>query len=433
MMTRRYLLFFTTILLLSKVYAQRQQNVLELTPEQIEAIFIKQNLDLIAEKMSVSIADAAIAQARLWENPSLSIDGVNFWSTNAQRGGEREVIPPLFGSFARNTQFSVELSQLVSLSGKRSKLIGMEKVSKEIAMAQFEDVLRGLKAELRKSVCEMIYLSSYRKVLETQSQSLSLLIDTYTKQVAQGNLAKNELLRLQAALFEVENELNEIQSALNGQQKNIKALLNAEPFVVIEILDGTRRIPNPEHYVLADLTTSAMNARPDVTKSKLQTEYYGKSLKYEKSQRVPDVAFGVNYDRRGGVWHDFVGFSMGMDIPLFNRNQGNIKAAKLSISQSSYQTQKQQNLVQQEVVEAYHNYAIAYGFYKKIDNNPLIGELDSMLEVYAHNLIGKNISMLEYIDFMDTYKSTKQTWLTAQKNVSVQFEELQYTVGTKIK
>lgn len=429
---KRHLSLFIFASLLVSASAQ-QQKVLKLTSQQIESIFLEQNLDLIAEKMNISIADAAISQAKLWENPSLSIDGVNLWSTSGQREGEKEVIPPLFGSFARNTQFAVELSQLIHIAGQRSKLVKMEKVSKEIAMAQFEDVLRGLKVELRKSVCEFIYLGAYRNVLGTQIKSLSQLIETYARQVVQGNLSKNELLRLQAALFEVENELNEVEAEFNGQQKNLKSLLNSEPFNTLEITDGNKAIPDPEQFSLIELATIAMDSRPDVNAAQLETRYHTRSLTYEKAQRVPDLTLGASYDRRGGVWGDFIGFGISMDIPMFNRNQDNIKSAKLNIAQSNYLAQKQQNLAQQEVVEAYQNYFQTYGFYKKVDNNPLIRELDGMFDIYARNLLDKNISILEYIDFMDTYKSTKQAWLTAQKNASIQFEELQYVVGIEIK
>jgi cobalt-zinc-cadmium efflux system outer membrane protein len=56
-----------------------------------------------------------------------------------------------------------------------------------------------------------------------------------------------------------------------------------------------------------------------------------------------------------------------------------------------------------------------------------------MLDIYTRNLLKKNISMLEFIDFMDTYKSTKQMVLTAQKQVGVLFEELECAVGTTLK
>lgn len=427
---KRYLLFIFLIILFSNISGQEK---LKLTPDQIEALFLKQNLQLIAEKMNISIADAEIVQAKLWDNPNLSIGGVNLWSTSNQRGGEPEVIPPLFGSFAKNTQFSVELSQLIQTANKRGKLIAREKLSKEITIQEFEITLLGLKFELRKSINEITYLQSYLNVLKNQQQYLSQLVEAYKKQVLQGNVAKTELFRLQSSLLEIENESNEISVELNSQLKNLKTLLSIDPLVNIEIEENKRNIINPVSISLTQLLQQSEENRADIQKSKLQTKYFEKSLSYEKSQRIPDITLSANYDRSGGVWKDFVGFGVSFDIPFFNRNQGAIKAARISLNQSQYMEKQQLNQAQNEVVEAYTNYLQAHDFYQRISNNELLAELDSMLEIYTKNLLNKNVSMLEYIDFMDAYKSNKQTVLTAQKKMQIQFEELQYTIGTEIK
>jgi len=93
---------------------------------------------------------------------------------------------------------------------------------------------------------------------------------------------------------------------------------------------------------------------------------------------------------------------------------------------------QQQNKAQHEIAEFFNNYSKAYDFYNKIDNSNLSTEFDNMLEVYAKNFLNKNISMLEYIDFMETYKSNKQILLSAKKNLNIQFEELQHKTGVDI-
>ena len=55
-----------------------------------------------------------------------------------------------------------------------------------------------------------------------------------------------------------------------------------------------------------------------------------------------------------------------------------------------------------------------------------------MLDVYTKNLMEKNISMVEYMDFMETYKNAKQAVLAAKRDVQLGLEELSYTIGTEI-
>lgn len=425
-------LFILICATLSGNIHQASAETIKLTSEEIEAIFLKQNLLLLAEQMNISIADAEIAQAKLWENPTLSFSDINLWSSKSQREGESEVIPPLFGSFAKNTQFSIELSQLIQTANKRGKLISREKVSKEIAIQEFEIILRGLKTELRKSISEIIYLQNYLNVLLNQEESISQLVNSYKKQVAQGNIAKSELLRLQSSLLEIENENQETSTELNEQLKILKSLLSVEPLVEIEIIDNQTVLLSPTQIPLSSLLEKTTENRVDIKLSKLQTQYFDKSLAYEKSQRMPDITISANYDRRGGVWRDFIGFGVSIDLPFFNRNQGGIKAAKLSYEQSIYNEKQQINQAQHEVVEAYNNYRQAYSFYKKTSSNELLSELDNMLSIYSKNLLNKNISMLEYIDFMEAYKDNKNTVLNSKKKMQLQFEELQYIVGTEI-
>ncbi len=421
-----YFLFITSV-------SGQVQPILKLTSEQIEGLFIRQNLQLISEKCNISMAEAAIAQAKLWDNPGISLGNVNLWSTSSQRGGESEVIPPLFGSFGKNTEFSVELSQLIQTANKRGRLVNREKVSKEMAVRNFEEVLSGLRTELRRSMDEIIYLQSYSKILIQQESSLDNLIGSYKKQVQQGNLSKMELLRLQSSLLELNNEMNEVQTELNARQRTLKVLLNADPLQIIEIESGEPVVKDPDEMTFSNLFELASENRPDLQLSRLKMQYDEKNLSYEKAMRVPDLNFSVSYDRAGGVWNDFIGFGVSFDLPVFNRNQGNIKAAQISIDQNNYLNKQQINVAQQEIIEAYNNYIRQYRFYNKTKENTLFAELDNMLDSYARGLLNRNISMLEYIDFMDTYKSNKQTMLLARKNLAIQFEELQFTVGTSIK
>ncbi len=407
--------------------SSQQWEVLRYTPSQIEALFLEQNLQLIAEKMNINLVDAEIAQAKRWDNPELSLGSVNFWGT----GKQREELD--MSAFPKNTQFSVELSQLIQTARKRSKLVNRTKVSKQIAIEEFEEVLSGLKAELRKLIGEAEYIQSYSSVLSDQQKSLEQLIIAYKKQAAQGNIAKTELLRLQSGLLELEKEINETEVTFNEQQKNLKSLLNISPFIRIEIESGNDVMPAPDPVWLASLFETAFESRPDLKRGELQTRFYEKSLIYEKSQRIPDVTLNVNYDRYGGIWKDFAGIGISFDLPFLNRNQGNIKAAEIGLYQNLHLVQQQQNVAMHEITEAFANYTRAYNFYKKIAENELLTELDTMFDLYTKNLLNKNISMLEYIDFMESYRSNKETMLSARKNRYVSFSELQYTTGSDLK
>lgn len=412
--------FFTV-----QLFAENQK--LQLTASEIEALFIHQNLELIAEKLNISIIDAAVIQAKVWDNPIFSINGLNLWSTESQRGGE--TIPPFFGSFGRNTQFSIELTQMITISGKRAKLVNVEKISREMTLVQFEQILLGLKLELRKTVTNILYLEQSKDVLEKEFGALNELIASSEKQYEKGNLSKNELFRIQSALLAIEHEQNSIQIEINAEQKKLKNLLSENSEISISILPDEKELPHPETFNLSELTKNALEYRNDINLQKLQTEYYNQTLKFEKSKRIPDLNLSIMYDRRGGVWRDFVGFGVGIELPVFNYNQGAIKAAKISRQQSEILAQQQEKIIFNEITEAYMNYLNLYNFHQKTTQNKIITELDEMLKVYTKNLLTRNISMVEYMDFLGTYKNTKQITLATKRDVCLQLEDLEYVAA----
>jgi len=418
------LLCIVLILCKHKIYAQE---TLKITIEQAEKQFLEKNLQLLAERCNINIADAAIVQAKLLNNPTIGIGDVNFWNPNAA-----DELGVSQSSFGNRIVFSVELEQIIRTAGKRRKLVDLEKVSKEIAIQEFEAFLLGLKTELRTNMHEIIYLQSYIEVIQVLQESVNNLVQVYKNQTSAGNIAKSELIRLQSSLIELETEANELLTELHILYKNLKILLNIAPQTEISILSSTAAAKNPQDLSLNGLFEMAKNARPEFLLSDLNIAYNEKLLVYEKSQRTPDLGLIINYDRYGGVWKDFLGLGVRFDIPTFNRNQGNIKMAKLKIEQSNYNAEYQKNVILHEIAENYEHYTLKYNYYKKLMDNDFSEDLESMFDAYSRNMYNKNINMLAYVDFMYAYKTTKRSILIAKKNMDINFAELQFSVNGEI-
>jgi len=395
------------------LFAATAQEITLSSPK-IEAMFLEQNLELIAGQMDISIADAAVAEAKVWDNPEFSINDINIWSAG------------------REKQFSVELTQMVSLTARRVKLANVEKIAKEIAVKQFEELLRGLKMELRGSIAELVYLQNFLELIEKQRKFLDEVIAGYQIQYEKGNVARSELIRLQTEFFSVESEINDMQTELNALQKTLKNLIAVEPSVVIVVLDDKNNLPSPLSINPNELIATALVSRPDLQSATLQCEYHKKDIIYQRSLAIPDVSFAIQYDRYGGVWDNFFGIGVGMQLPVFNRNKGAIKTAKIQLKQSELLVEQNRKTLQNEIIESYRNYSNTYTFLERNLKNPALNELDDMLEVYAKNLVERNISMVEYMDFMSSYRSAKEMLLKNQKELRLQFEQLQFSVGKDI-
>src|SRR5690606_4002179 len=146
------------------------------------------------------------------------------------------------------------------------------------------------------------------------------------------------------------------------------------------------------------------------------------------SDLIPDLTFGVNYDRNGSTMLDFVGIGVSFDLPVFNRNKGNITKAKLQIENAKVQKEQTALTIKNEIFLAYKSLQQAIDFVKNIEPD-YENDLDLLLENYTKNFTSKNVSMLEYFDFMDAYLENKKIILEAQKDVNIKAEELNYSLG----
>ena len=144
---------------------------------------------------------------------------------------------------------------------------------------------------------------------------------------------------------------------------------------------------------------------------------------------VPDFSLSLNYDRLGAYGTNFLGAGIEFNLPFFNRNQGGIKQARIAIDQSKVQLQNQQNQIESDLATnfkaALRLEKLSNGFdpHFKTDFTNLIQEVFKNYEKH-------NISMLEFLDFYDSYKTNTLQLNTLQLNRVISLEQLNYVTGT---
>ncbi len=414
----------------------RAQDTLVLGREQCESIFLENNLQLLAERLKIDEAEARLLQAGLWPNPTFSVDEVNLWTTGKGTNNLNyfgEGLPPLSGSDWKNQQINVELEQLVRTAGKRKKMMALEQVSVDMAGQYLEDLLRNLKREFRNNLTELQYLQMYKEVYEKEASSVKQLLTAYQRQVEQGNIGKGEYIRLKALDLEISGEINRLERETNKVQKELKVLMRL-PVGITLVLDEEGFVPSIEKIkeVLPEyLIARASDHQPELKLAELEKTYADKSYAYERAMRVPDVTFKAGYDRGGNFMLDFIGFGFSLDLPVFDRNQGNIKAAKIEQEQARLMFEQKELEVRSGIMLAYNDLMASVSFLESID--PSYGdELESLLDSYTRNFRERNISMLEYLDFLETYLQNRDIILGSAKNAREKLEDLQFEIGKDI-
>ena len=128
----RAFLFLLFLLLAGKMCAQQVAGTLTL--KEAEQRFLERNLSLIAERYNIDMAQAQVLQAKLFENPVISLEQNVYNRLNGK-----------YFDFGKEGEAVVEIEQVIHLAGQRNKQVRLEKINKEIAEYQFEEVMRTLR------------------------------------------------------------------------------------------------------------------------------------------------------------------------------------------------------------------------------------------------------------------------------------------------
>ncbi len=93
--------------------------------------------------------------------------------------------------------------------------------------------------------------------------------------------------------------------------------------------------------------------RPDLKIAQSKRRASEADLKLQRALAFPEVSLKGSYDKAGNFINDYWAIGLSISLPIFNRNQGNIKAAKLAILQSGQQEAYEQQQAENELYTCY--------------------------------------------------------------------------------
>ncbi len=425
MMYMRYLLVIG-VFILSTFHSLAQDNSSrELARREIEQQFLSANLTLLAGKYQIEQARAAILQARLWPNPTFSISEVNLWKNNPA-----ETMPSLVGKWGKHQQVSMELEQIIETAGKRKKRIQLERLNLKSQELEFEETLRNLKFDLRESIIELQALQVQETLYQSQFELFSNLSDAFFKQWKEGNVSEMEYVRIHSEMLSFQNELTEIRNDKLTRIQRIKTYINLDeaPLIVIADTLNIDRFITPQ---ILQWKIDAMENRADFRLAGNQVELSRQQLAVEEAERKPNVQLNLGYDRGGNIMQDFIGIGASIDLPIFNRNQGNVKIARLEIEKSNATLTQHKLSIVNELDASVSRLTQLQSIIEKLGGQ-FEDQLDRSLEKYTRNFQSRNISVLEFVDFVSSYLDSKKNLIDRKEQYLKTIEELQYVIGKDI-
>ena len=395
-----------------------QEGVVRLSLDDALERFAACNLSLIAERYHVDMAEAQVTQAKLFENPVVSFEQ-NVYNRNNGK----------YFDLGKEGEAVVEIEQLIYIAGQRNKRVRLEKLNKEMAVYQFEEVIRTLRGELKEKFVDLYYTRKSLSVYDREIGYLSTVLDVYKEQNAKGNVSLLEKSRIQALLLSLKQERNGISNEAVALEGDLRLLLGLKREEVPEPLFDESALDRIEleKLPLAELS-ARMAGRPDLKQAEAGIRASEADVRLQRSLAFPEVSLKGAYDRAGNFCNNYFAIGLSVSVPLFNRNQGNIKSARLSVLRNNTLAEQARRQADNELFACYTKLAKALELYRSSDYE-LERDFDRIIEGVNAGFRKRNISLLEFIDYYEAYKETCLQLYEMKRDVVMAAEGLNTIVG----
>jgi cobalt-zinc-cadmium efflux system outer membrane protein len=324
------LLFLLSATALGQVVSEPRREVIPPGPlmklEDFEAMALQRNPTLAQADAAIRAAEGRQRQAGLFPNPVAGYFLEEF----------------AFRSPGETAEQGAFIEQTIPLGGKLGKARNVFVRERDQAVIQAEAQRLRITNSIRVSYFET--LGAQRLVeLRADLSQLAREAVAITKELANvGQADRPDQLEI-----EIEAERAEIEF-LNAQNDWTRAWQTLAAIVGNPTLAPTRLAGNPEDDLAplseTQLLDTLLQQSPDLRVARTGVERARAVVARERAQRVPDLflrgGLGYNYERFEPVTPSLAGqrkglegrLEVGVNVPIFNRNQGGIAAAEAELA-----------------------------------------------------------------------------------------------------
>lgn len=294
---------------------------------EFEALALKKNPTLKQAQSIVQTSAGLARQAGLWPNPSVGYLGEEIRG-GSSRGGEQ-------GAFVQ---------QNIVLGGKlrlRRNAYAQQRKADEIGVEEQQLDVRG--------AVQMYFYSALAQLrrVETRRELLSVASDAAATAQQLANVGQADAPDILQA--EVEAEQAKLQF-VRAQREYIQfykqlAAVAGDPGMPLALLEGNLENPpaiDPDNYVQDLLANS-----PTLKRAQLEASNAEAELARDKREAVPDLLLRAGAQQNREI-NDLSGKPVGaqgfatasIQLPIFNRNQGNVEASQAKVERAQQEVER---------------------------------------------------------------------------------------------
>jgi cobalt-zinc-cadmium efflux system outer membrane protein len=361
-----------------------------LTLEYLSNLAVENHPVLRRDRARITSAEGGAIQAGLYPNPEFNTNN-----------------PEVFAG--RQSLFNAGIMQEFVVKGKRQldRAAALRTVQQtELSLMQDRyALLTMVRNQFYQTLAAQVRVEVLQRMLTITQASLKTAQD---REAPAGVGTKTEVLLLSVDYNKTLADLENARRILEGEQKQLAALVSS-PGLVNGPVDGSLTIDPPtfDEQILNQFVTEQ---HPQVQISKIEIDKNKVLLKRAEAEPYPNITLGPSYQWGLTNGNDQYWLTITFPIPVSNRNQGNIQAARANINDSVEALGTVQLEMLRHVAEAYSRYRGALEQAQRYKTN-LIPDSVKALRLSASGYRSGFVELAEYLQVQRTVIQTQKDYI----------------------
>lgn len=401
------------------VQAAPQNPPARVTLDEAVDLALKHNHSLQAARTTILQNQAQEITANLRPNPVGLVDEqyLPFFSPHAFTGDYVN----------QSAVFDLGLSYLIERGKKRQHRLEAAKDQTAVTSAQVTDNERTLTFNVASQFISAVLAQAELDLAEKDLASFQQTVDISQASYTAGAMSGGDLLKIKLQLLQFQMDVSAAKLARVQALASLRQLLGYESVPESYEVVGELEY-KPVKLGEDDLKALALRQRPDVRAAQLGVTSAQSQFTLAQANGKRDLDTTFTYNHLGGVNTGSLFFNM--EIPIFNRNQGEIARTRYAITQSQELSSEQASIALTDVTNSYEGLRTndevvqlyQSGYLKQAEDSRDISQY-----AYQHG----SASLLDYLDAERSYRTTEFAYRQALANYMTSLEQLRQAVGTR--
>jgi cobalt-zinc-cadmium efflux system outer membrane protein len=412
-------IFAAAAMLFLLAEACSSQNTTRITLDQAIDLALAHNHSLQATRTLILQNQAQEVTANLRPNPTLGLDSqfIPFFSPQDFSGD----------NLNSTQQFDVGIGYLFERGHKRQRRLQAARDQTAVTRAQVADAERTLAFNVGQQFVSVLLAESTLQFALDDLKDFQNTVDIAGTQLKAGYIGEGDYLKIKLQLLQFETDVSSARLARGQALVGLRGFLgyNAVPADFDVVGDLAYQ---PLQGNLEDLQARALRERPDFHAAELGITAAQSQILLAKANAKVDVNGTYDFDHVSG--ENTASIFASFELPIFNRNQGEIARTGHALTQAQEQQQASSDTVLSDVANAYEavrsNEEVVQlytsGYLKQAQDSRDISE-------YAYKRGAA--SLLDYLDAERSYRAVELAYRQALSSYMTALELLKEAEGTR--